>query len=203
MSLRADIPGYLISRSSLLLIAASLAAAMPVYGQPVNSAEPVSAAQTDAQGRAIPGGGWGLRLGYQEDYRNIALVYQTPTWWSHQFQNGWGRIDLNAELGVSYWDARRGDPDSLWQLSATPMLRWWPNEFFYTEIGVGATVLNRTSFADRHLGSAFQFGDHIGFGTIINRSHQIGVRYSHFSNAGIKEPNDGLDVIQLTYTYRY
>lgn len=178
------------------------ASALPAYAQPAastNSAPLHATASADHS----PGQGWGFRLGFQDHYRNATLVYQTPTWWSYRSQSGWGRLELNAELGVSYWTATQGDPDSLWQLSATPMLRWWPNEYFYTEIGVGATVLSRTRFADRHFGTAFQFGDHVGLGFLINRSHEIGLRFSHFSNAGIKLPNDGLDLYQLTYTYRY
>lgn len=186
-----------------LLFAAILGAStLPVYGQPVASSDPARS-EAAASADYSPGQGWGARLGFQEHYRNASLIYQTPTWWSYQSQGGWGRLELNAELGVSYWTASRGDPDSLWQLSATPMLRWWPNEYFYTEIGVGATVLSRTRFADRNFGTAFQFGDHVGLGFLINRSHQIGLRFSHFSNAGIKSPNDGLDLYQLTYTYRY
>lgn len=153
--------------------------------------------------QAGQGEGWGARLGYHDDYRRLGLVYETAPLWSHQSSGEWGRVTLTAELGVAYWDAQHGHPDSLWQVSATPMLRWWPNEFFYTEIGVGVNALSRTSFADKRLGSAFQFGNHIGVGALIADAHRIGLRYSHFSNAGIKKPNDGLDVLELTYTYQF
>ncbi|PLC49108.1 hypothetical protein CR159_14735 [Pollutimonas subterranea] len=179
-----------------------LAVALPAGAQPIGTSQPTSSANT-ALNTGGQGDGLGLRLGYYDDYRNISLFHETAPWWSHQLQNGWGRLDLNGELGLTYWDATHGRPESLWQLSATPMLRWWPNEYVYTEIGVGATVLSRTSFADRNLGSAFQFGNHIGVGVLISQAHQLGLRFSHFSNAGIKEPNDGLDIVQLTYTYRY
>src|SRR3546814_19293986 len=78
----------------------------------------------------------------------------------------------------------------MWQLSATPMLRWWPAEFFYAEIGVGVTGLSRTHFAGRDLGSAFQFGNHAGVGVLINDAHRIGLRYSHFSTAGLKSSEE-------------
>lgn len=202
MTFQADLPQSFLGLFPSLLIAMAVVAAAPAYGQPVGSPSPAPS-QMPAENVASSGEGWGLRFGYQDDYRKTTLAYNTPAWWSHQSDHGWGRLDLNAELAVSYWQARRGDPDTLWQFSATPMLRWWPVDYFYTEIGVGATVLNRTSFAGRHLGTAFQFGNHIGAGFLINRSHQIGVRYSHFSNGGISQPNNGLDLYQLTYTYRY
>ncbi len=76
-------------------------------------------------------------------------------------------------------------------------------ERFYIEAGIGATVLNHASFADKDLGSAFQFGDHIGLGFLVTPQSRLGLRYSHFSNAGIKTPNPGLDVTQVTYTYQF
>lgn len=165
-------------------------------------APPPAAAQATAS-EADTSGGWGARLGYHNDYSKLGLVYETPTWWSYRFQDGWGRLDLGAELEVAYWRARHGRPDSMWQAGATPMLRWWPSERFYAEVGVGVTVLSRTSFADKQLGSAFQFGNHVGVGTVFGKAHRIGVRYSHYSNAGIKKPNPGLDIIELTYTYQF
>lgn len=184
----------------VFLALAFLMGVASAHAQPVGSA---TTAPTDGPTANTGTQGWGLRVGYNSDYRKIALVYETPTWWSYQSHNGWGRLDLGAELGVSYWKAEHRDPDSMWQLSAIPMLRWWPNETFYAEAGVGPTVLSRTRFAGKEFGSAFQFGDHVGLGMVINRAHRIGVRYSHFSNAGIKKPNPGLDVVQLTYTYQY
>lgn len=110
----------------------------------------------------------------------------------------------DPELGASYWwaDGSRS-PGHVWQASAIPMFRWWTGERFYIEAGIGATVFSSTSFADKRIGSAFQFGDHIGLGFLLTPSNRIGLRYSHFSNAGIKEPNPGLDIVQLTYTYQF
>ncbi|WP_233214080.1 acyloxyacyl hydrolase [Pollutimonas nitritireducens] len=196
------LPQFVFRHVVPVIALAVLAAALPAGAQPVGSSQPVSPT-TIASDTGRSGNGLGLRIGYFDDYRNVSLFHETAPWWSYRLQNGWGRLDLNGELGLTYWDATHGRPDSLWQLSATPMLRWWPNEFVYTEIGVGATVLSRTRFADKNLGSAFQFGNHIGVGVLISPAHQVGLRFSHFSNAGIKEPNDGLDVVQLTYTYRY
>lgn len=196
-----DSPASSFSLFRLVLGAAIVAG---LYGGAAWSQPMPAAQQGESTIRWTPGeqGGWGIRAGYQDDYRQLALVYDTPRWWSHQSQS-WGRLDLNAELGITYWHSPNKQPDSMWQASATPMLRWWPNDFFYVEAGVGLTAVSRTTFADRRLGSSFQFGDHIGVGTVLGDAHRIGLRYSHFSNAGLKEPNDGLDVVQLTYTYQF
>lgn len=147
--------------------------------------------------------GWGLRSGFNSDYRKATLAYETPTLWAHQFQHGWGRVGLNIELGISYWEARQGRTESMGQLSAIPMLRWWPNEGFYLELGTGPTVLSRSEFADRDLGTRFQFGSYFGAGLLIQKAHRIGIRYSHYSNASIKKPNPGLDLLEVAYTYQF
>lgn len=179
----------------VVCLSAAIALVFSVWAAPTVAQ---SVAQSDS-----PDGGFGLRIGYNDNYRRLGLVYETPTWWSHRSDSGWGRLDLGAELEAAYWHSPNRDPDSMWQISATPMLRWWPTDHFFAEIGVGVTALSRTQFAGKQLGSAFQFGNHIGVGTIINDAHRVGVRYSHYSNAGIKRPNPGLDLIQLTYTYQY
>jgi len=83
------------------------------------------------------------------------------------------------------------------------MFRWWVGERFYIEGGIGATALTATRFADKRLGSAFQFGDHIGLGFLLTPQSRVGLRYSHFSNGNIKQPNPGLNVTQVTYTYQF
>lgn len=147
--------------------------------------------------------GLGLRIGYNSDYHKATLVYETPKIWGYEFQNGWGRVDLNVGLGISYWKAIGSHSESMGQLSAIPTLRWWPVENFYVELGSGPTVFSRTDFAGKDLGSAFQFGSHIGTGFLIEKSHRIGIRYSHHSNANIKKPNPGLDLVELGYTYQF
>ncbi|MGB6103341.1 MAG: acyloxyacyl hydrolase [Pusillimonas sp.] len=148
--------------------------------------------------------GVGIRAGYGDHYSRVELAWESPSLWAYEFSGGKGRLDLVAELGAAYWKASGSRwRSSVWQLSAIPFLRWTWNERYYLEAGVGATVFSHTNFADRNLGSAFQFGDHIGIGAHLSDSSRLGLRLSHFSNAGIKKPNRGLNVLQLTYTYQY
>jgi len=156
--------------------------------------------------QAQPAGGQdgvSFHYGIGDHYQRLNLNYETPTWWSMQFSNG-GRLELNGELGASYWyaDGSRS-PSSVWQFNATPMFRWWTNDIFYLEAGIGATAFTSTHFADKQISTAFQFGDHIGLGFLLTPNNRVGVRYSHFSNANIKRPNPGLDIVQLTYTYQF
>ncbi len=149
---------------------------------------------------------WSLSAHYGEgdEYRRVTLGVESAPLWSYSFGPGRSRVDLTAELGVSYWTAKRNGPnDDVWQLNAVPMLRWWPAERFFVEGGIGATVFSRTRFAGDQLSTLFQFGDHLGAGYQLTPSVRVGARISHFSNASIKKPNPGLDIFQLTYVQRF
>lgn len=145
----------------------------------------------------------GLRLGIGDHYKRAELAWESPSVWTHRFEGG-SRLDLLGELGVAYWHANGSrSPGSVWQLSALPLLRWTWADRYYVEAGIGATVFSRTRFADEGISTAFQFGDHIGVGMHLTDRSRISLRYSHYSNAGIKRPNPGLDLIQLNYSYQY
>lgn len=149
-------------------------------------------------------GGVSMHYGIGDHYQRLTLNYETPSVWTYQFGGNWGRLDLTPELGASYWwaDGSRS-PGHVWQFSAIPMFRWWTGERFYIEAGIGATLFSSTRFANENISTAFQFGDHVGLGFLVTPNNRIGLRYSHFSNASIKRPNPGLDVLQLTYTYQF
>ncbi|MBS0318509.1 MAG: acyloxyacyl hydrolase, partial [Proteobacteria bacterium] len=110
-----------------------------------------------------------------------------------------------VELGVSYWRARgEREPCCVWQLSAVPLLRWWPGSGrWFVEGGIGATLFSHTYFADRAISTAFQFGDMVGVGWQLTPDLRVGLRLAHFSNADIKRPNPGLNVVQLSLTHLY
>ena len=146
----------------------------------------------------------GLRLGIGDNYQRAEVAWESPSLWTYRFEGNGSRLDLVGELGVAYWHAdgsRR--PGSVWQLSATPFLRWTLADRYYLEAGIGATVFSHSSFANKNLSTAYQFGDHLGIGMHLSPNSRLSLRYSHYSNAGIKRPNPGLNVLQLNYSYQY
>lgn len=146
----------------------------------------------------------GLRLGVGEHYQRAELAWESPSFWTYRFEGGTTRLDLLGELGAAYWRASGSrDPGSVWQLSATPLLRLTWSDRYYVEAGVGATVFSHASFADKNISTAFQFGDHVGVGMFLTPNSRLGLRFSHYSNAGIKRPNPGLNVLQLNYSLQY
>lgn len=142
-----------------------------------------------------------LHLGYQGDYHRIELAYETPTLWQNTLFNH--PIDIKIEAGFAYWHTNNshvnyGSRTNIWQISLTPMVRWWINHQWYIEAGIGATMMSHTRFADKKISTMYQFGDHIGIARTFGNDWRVGLRLSHFSNASIKRPNPGLDILQLT-----
>ncbi len=66
--------------------------------------------------------------------------------------------------------------------------------------GIGVALFSGTTAGDRELGSAFNFEDRIGAGLKFSGGQRIGVRALHYSNAGIKQPNDGIESFALFYS---
>lgn len=76
----------------------------------------------------------------------------------------------------------------------------------YLEAAVGFHVLSATSVSNqRRFSTAFQFGDHIGFGIRFGqkRAFDLGYRYQHLSNADIKKPNQGIEFHQVRLQYNF
>ncbi|MEO4047669.1 acyloxyacyl hydrolase [Pseudomonas sp. CAU 1711] len=127
------------------------------------------------------------RLGAQWDWNT--------SWW----QSGVGRLTGYWDAGYTYWDG--DDTSSNHSLSFTPVFVY---EFAgesvrpYIEAGIGVAAFSSTELEDNDLGSSFQFEDRIGAGLRFS-GQEIGIRAVHYSNAGIKQPNDGVEAYTLHY----
>jgi hypothetical protein len=124
----------------------------------------------------------------------------------------------NWHLG-GYWDASLGYWDnqsanathsSIVDIGFTPVFRFQqttPSSVSpYAELGIGFHFLSHTSVTpQRQFGSSFQFGDHIGAGLRFGERGQydLGYRYQHLSNAGIKQPNNGINFHQIRLQYHF
>ncbi len=130
------------------------------------------------------------RLGMQFDFGR-------PIW---QSDSGTVSLDGYWDVGVTRWDSENAT-----SLSITPVfqLRFGQSGGLtpFIEAGIGAAWFSETELesADRDLGSAFQFEDLIGAGLRFDTGSQAGIRAYHYSNAGIKEPNQGINKVALYY----
>ncbi|MDD0814304.1 acyloxyacyl hydrolase [Curvibacter sp. HBC28] len=156
------------------------------------------------EGAAASPGGYSVQLGNGRNASRAGLSWETAPWWGSAGEAREGRWSAVTELGAARW-AAHGDraPASVWQVSVTPLVRYGPASLpgLFLEAGIGASVFRHTHFADDAISTAFQFGDHLGVGYQVTAQHRISLRLSHYSNAGIKSPNPGLTVLQLSYTY--
>ncbi|MDH4553800.1 acyloxyacyl hydrolase [Pseudomonas sp. BN417] len=127
------------------------------------------------------------RLGTQFDF--------SSSW----FQSDVGRLTGYWDAAYTYWD---GDESaSNHSLSFTPMFIY---EFAgetvkpYVEAGIGVALFDSTELEDNDLSTSFQFEDRLGLGLRF-ANQEVGIRAIHYSNAGIKQPNDGIETYNLHY----
>lgn len=122
------------------------------------------------------------------------------SWW----ESSTGRLTGYWDAGYTYWEA--GDAaGGAHSLSFAPVFVY---EFGngnirpFVEAGIGLAVFSGTSAGDQDLGSAFNFEDRIGAGLKIGETQRVGIRATHYSNAGLKQPNDGIESYALFYSHQ-
>jgi lipid A 3-O-deacylase len=122
-------------------------------------------------------------------------------WDKSWLQSDVGRLTGYWSGAYTYWDGK--ETTSNHSLSFSPVLVY---EFAgqtvkpYVELGVGVAVFANTEVENNQLGSSFQFEDRFGFGLRFAGGHEIGIRATHYSNAGLSSPNNGVESYALHYT---
>lgn len=114
------------------------------------------------------------------------------------------------EAALGYWWAERtkqGENKSLWIFSAIPVFRVVPGGGEanargirpYFAFGVGGAYLSEVGLGDRKLSTHGQFEDRLGFGIQFgkNLKYELGLNFFHYSNAGVENPNNGIDAITV------
>jgi opacity protein-like surface antigen len=174
----------------------------PGYGLPAAlallalSLAPLAAAATTG-GPAVA-----LRAGEAgSDYERIGVsVRLTPLWSSR-----WGNWQVSAlpELELShfrYSGPAAAGPDSLNQIGAIALLHLHHGDGRvrpYVEAGLGASLFSDDRLGNKDFSTRFQFSEHLGLGLEFSGRWFAGLQYSHYSNADIDKPNDGVDLHQI------
>lgn len=161
------------------------------------------AANCLAQPASASGSALLLQFGYHGSYQRYQLAYETPALWRYAPGDSSG-LELSVAVAAASWQASSGrSPSSLWQAAVTPTLRWWWAPRYYLELGTGPSYISRTRFADKELSTRLQFNSFAGVGMRLGQGHRLGLRYTHISNASIKRPNPGLNLLELSYAYMF
>ena len=92
-------------------------------------------------------------------------------------------------------------------IGVSPVLRYFDaRQQAFVEAGLGAYYFSeRMLNQDDGVGTRFDFGSLVGFGTIVgtNRNVEVGYRLLHFSNAGMTNFNPGVNFHQVRLGYRF
>lgn len=119
-------------------------------------------------------------------------------WW----RTGIGHVTGYWDLGYTYWG--RGAYSGAHSLSLSPVFVYqFAGECIrpFVEFGIGTALFSKTRVGDKRLGSSFNFEDRIGVGIGFAGGQRVGLRASHYSNAGIKAPNDGIESYSIYYSH--
>jgi hypothetical protein len=127
----------------------------------------------------------------------VRLAFRHPL----RDSEAWWR-PTHVQFGGSLWQVPdiRGKTRRF-DLNATAI---WRSErpWGYLEAGFGGYLLSKTiNNPDTRVPSAFEFGSHIGIGFSLAKNHAVGVALQHLSNAGLKQPNGGIDLVLVQYTF--
>jgi hypothetical protein len=130
-----------------------------------------------------------VRLHYRRE------LASDPHWW-------W---PTHVQLGAGIWRV----PDlagttQRFDASATSVWRA-DSARSYVEAGFGVYLLSHTINNDTtHLPTSLQFGSHVGAGLRIGawgEAATLGIALQHLSNAGIKQPNGGVNFVLVTMSF--
>ncbi|MBF7730591.1 acyloxyacyl hydrolase [Pseudomonas sp. N040] len=129
-------------------------------------------------------------------YRAGVQFNFTDSW----LQSDTGHLGGYWDAGYSYWEGGNGSSGNH-SLSFSPVFVYefaGQNVRPIIEAGIGVALFSDTEVDGNQLSTAFQFEDRLGLGLRFS-GQEIGVRAIHYSNAGIKEPNDGVESYSLYY----
>jgi lipid A 3-O-deacylase len=132
---------------------------------------------------------------------SLGLVWNGA--WRGSIANAQASYITEAYLGAWSYESptgRRG----LAQVGLQPLLRLRGDQGqspWYFEAGIGLSATSELYQTTRKTFSTrFNFKDTLGFGRSIgSHGQEIGLRVTHFSNAGVSHPNPGENFLQLRY----
>ncbi|WDP93393.1 MAG: acyloxyacyl hydrolase [Desulfobacter sp.] len=148
--------------------------------------------------------GFGLSLGYgqAQNSTDIYRVGLVKKWGVQWLKSGAGYVDGYFEFSYNRWDDGNKDINAI---AVSPVFQyafnpggnaWYP----YIEGGIGVAYLDEYFIGDRNLSSNLQFEDRIGAGFRFDNL-DLNFRYMHYSNASLRAPNDGIDILIGTLTW--
>ncbi|WP_350607881.1 acyloxyacyl hydrolase [Pseudoalteromonas sp. MER144-MNA-CIBAN-0113] len=122
-------------------------------------------------------------------------------------QNFVGDARFYLESSVNVWQYRHDQQSqSNVVLAVSPVVQFPAfsvyNTPFYVEAGIGFSLLDERYFAGKNLSTHYQFEDRIGLVADFGETN-VALRIIHYSNAGFKSPNPGINFLTLSVAQRF
>ena len=154
-------------------------------------------------GHSVSAQAAGLELGVggTSDSTMTYRLGLTSDWDKSWLQSNTGRLTGYWDGAYTYWEGDKTSGNN--SLSFSPVLVYefaGQNVKPYVELGIGVALFSETEIENNDLGSSFQFEDRFGVGLRFAGGHEVGIRATHYSNAGISSPNNGIESYALHYT---
>lgn len=127
----------------------------------------------------------------------------------------WDKRWLQSDSGhlTGYWDAGLTHWEAGKRAAARTSLSFAPVFVYefdsagsvvpFIEAGIGVSLFSGSRVGDRTLGSSFNFEDRLGVGLKFANQDRVGLRVIHYSNAGIQQPNNGIESYSLFYRHTF
>lgn len=145
--------------------------------------------------------GLSLRAEYGEDvelsissiggYTHECLLKESSSW----------KLSYTPMVNLTYWsgDKTSAFARSTYDVAFIPMIRLEPKWAWLplpidVEVGVGPSLMEKTSIGNRVKTTNFQFSDHFGIGISgRDKSWRAGFAFRHLSNSNLATPNNGVN----------
>lgn len=140
------------------------------------------------------------------DVQGVKLAVQTESAWLTEYLSHYGiNSTVSFEMSANFWQfGPDNETDQNLVVAFSPILTFPLGQVFHkpllAEFGIGVSLLDDTTFAGKNVSTHYQFEDRLGLIYQLSREDALSLRYLHYSNAGFKTPNPGLDFIALGYS---
>jgi hypothetical protein len=131
--------------------------------------------------------------------------FQRPLYQSENLRiGGYWDLDL-AEWRSNQYRNIPGESQNLTEIGITPTFRLQsPGGRIFIDAGIGAHLLSSLyNNNGRRLSTAFEFGTKLSLGYSVTAATDVAVVVQHYSNGGIKQPNNGVNFASLKLIHRF
>ena len=140
--------------------------------------------------------------------QNVSAMHQHGILLRYRVNSRSTKLWIPRSLDLAAGMLKRGDiaglfvsfgPSYRYDIRKSEASRW------FADFGVHPTYIAKSTYGDQPIGGHFYFTSYVGLGAYLGRQRKTSVlvRYQHTSNAGINDPNPGLDMLGLTFSYHF